>query len=149
MSTMQTAACKPLAWAAGALCALAAFTAGAAAGPFLGSRSAPHATLYLNVDQTAKQIWPVEIWAVDGRLTNRVDQGVLWVKPGRYTFTIKVSRNVNLSSIPGLQRSARYGEDSHELKLSVEAGKAYYIGAKFDASGKWQPLVWKTAASRY
>lgn len=116
----------------------------AMAGPFLGSKSDPHATLYLNVDQRAKQTYPVEIWAVDGKLTNRVDQGVLWVTPGEYTFDIKVSRKVNLADVPGLQTSARFGQDEHKLKVTVEAGKGYYLGAKFGASGKWQPVVWKT-----
>jgi len=27
---------------------------------------------------------------VDGVLTNRSDQGVLWIKPGDYTFNIKL-----------------------------------------------------------
>ena len=123
---------------------LAIAGAAAAAGPFLGSKSDPHATLYLNVDQRAKQTYPVEIWSVDGKLTNRVDQGVLWITPGEYTFDIKVSRKVNLADVPGLQTSARFGQDEHKLKVTVEAGKGYYIGAKFDASGKWQPVVWKT-----
>ena len=123
---------------------LAIAGAAAMAGPFLGSKSDPHATLYLNVDQRAKQTYPVEIWAVDGKLTNRVDQGVLWVTPGEYTFDIKVSRKVNLADVPGLQTSARFGQDEHKLKVTVEAGKGYYLGAKFDASGKWQPVVWKT-----
>lgn len=128
----------------GTAAVLAIAGAAALAGPFLGSKSDPHATLYLNVDQRAKQTYPVEIWAVDGKLTNRVDQGVLWVTPGEYTFDIKVSRKVNLADVPGLQSSARYGMDRHTLKVTVEAGKGYYIGAKFDAAGKWQPVVWKT-----
>ncbi|HEX6550549.1 MAG TPA: hypothetical protein VF117_07740 [Gammaproteobacteria bacterium] len=128
---------------------LIAFCAAVAAAdtPFLGSRSEPHATLYLNVDQTAKQIYPVEIWAVDGKLTNRDDQGVLWIKPGEYTFDVRVARSVNLADLPGLQRSTRYGQMKHQLKVKVEAGKDYYIGAKFAASGKWKPEVWKTADS--
>lgn len=118
--------------------------AGFADSPFLGSSTDPHGTLVLNVDQRAKQTYPVEIWSVDGKLTNRSDQGVLWVKPGDYTFSVKVSHAVNLADIPGMQRKASYGQDVHELKVSVETGKAYYIGAKFDASGKWAPVVWKT-----
>jgi hypothetical protein len=51
---------------------------------------------------------------------------------------------VNLADLPGLQRSARYGQEEHKLKVTVEAGKGYYIGAKFLASGKWKPEVWKT-----
>lgn len=112
--------------------------------PFLGSNSDPHGTLILNVDQRAKQTYPVEVWSVDGKLSNRNDQGMLWMKPGDYTLSLKVSHAVNLSDIPGLQRKAGYGLDSHELKVSIEAGKTYYIGAKFDASGKWVPVVWKT-----
>jgi len=120
----------------------------ALASPFVGSRSEPHAVLYLNVNQTAKQLWPVKIWAVDGQLTNRSNQGVLWIKPGDYMFKIKLGA-VNLADVPGLQRNAVYGQETHELKISVEAGKAYYIGAKFAASGKWQPQVWKTEAAKY
>lgn len=112
--------------------------------PFLGSKSDPHGTLYLNVDQTAKQTYPVEVWTVDGKLTNRNDQGMLWIKPGDYTLGIKLARSVNLADIPGMQRRAGYGQDAHDLKITVEAGKAYYIGAKFNASGKWEPVVWKT-----
>ncbi|HEX5340101.1 MAG TPA: hypothetical protein VFX47_04415 [Gammaproteobacteria bacterium] len=134
---------------AGILFAALCTAAIAADSPFLGSRSEAHATLYLNVDQTAKQIYPVAIWAVDGKLTNRSDQGVLWIKPGEYTFKVKVARGVNLANVPGLQHSSRYGQQEHELKLVVEAGKGYYIGAKFEASGKWQPEVWKTEDTKY
>jgi hypothetical protein len=128
----------------GAVLTALCMAAVAANSPFLGSQSVPHATLYLNVDQTAKQIYPVEIWAVDGKLTNRSDQGVLWTKPGEYTFEIRVARSVDLANLPGLQRNTSYGQTEHKLKLTVEAGKGYYIGAKFLASGKWQPEVWKT-----
>jgi len=127
---------------------LAMLCVAATAAPFVGSRNEPHAVLYLNVNQSAKQIWPVKIWAVDGKLTNRSNQGVLWIKPGVYTFKIKLG-TVNLADVPGLQRSAVYGQETHELKIGVEAGKAYYIGAKFAASGKWQPQVWKTAEAKY
>ena len=136
--------------------------AGAADSPFLGSKSEPHGTLYLNVDQRASQIYPVNILAVDGKLSNRDDQGVLWVKPGEYTFTFKVAKDfnltvnkpgavasqervqgVNMADAPGLQRSSGKQEE-HVLKVTVEAGKAYYIGAKLGSRGSWQPVVWKT-----
>lgn len=132
------------AWVLGLMLAAMGGTA-MAASPFVGSRGEPHGVLYLNVNQTAKQIWPVKIWAVDGELTNRSDQGVLWIKPGDYTFNVKLGA-VNLADVPGLSRNARYGQEAHVLKLSVQAGTAYYIGAKFAASGKWQPVVWKTEA---
>ncbi len=112
--------------------------------PFLGTQGDPHGTLYLNVDQTAKQTYPVQVWTVDGKLTNRNDQGMLWVKPGDYTLGVKLAKSVNLADIPGMQRRAGYGQDQHDLKITVEQGKSYYIGAKFDASGKWEPVVWKT-----
>jgi len=131
-------------WVIATLLAAISLASAAADSPFLGSKSDPHGTLYLNVDQTAKQTYPVEIWSVDGKLTNRNDQGMLWVKPGDYTFSVKVSRAVNLANVPGLQTRAGYGLDQHDLKITVEAGKAYYIGAKFEASGKWTPVIWKT-----
>ena len=126
-----------------AMLALASMAAIAATSPFLGSRSDPHGTLYLDVDQSARQIFPVKIWSVDGQLTNRSDQGTLWVKPGDYTFSVKLGK-VDLADVPGLQRSADYGMQEHDLKVSVEQGKSYYIGAKFSAAGKWEPVVWKT-----
>ena len=127
----------------GALLALASMAAIAAASPFLGSQGDPHGTLYLDVDQSARQIFPVKIWSVDGQLTNRSDQGTLWVKPGDYTFSVKLGK-VNLADVPGLQRGANYGLQEHDLKVTVEQGKSYYIGAKFSAAGKWEPVVWKT-----
>lgn len=133
-------------WFAGLLLA-GVCGAALAASPFVGSRSEPHGVLHLNVNQAAKQIWPVKIWAVDGELTNRSDQGVLWIKPGDYAFKVKLGA-VNLADIPGLSRRASYGQETHDLKLSVQAGTAYYIGAKFAASGKWEPMVWKTEAAK-
>ncbi len=141
---MSTFSRRGAALAAGALFGIVALTVGAAASPFVGSMKTAHATLYLNVDQRARQIWPVEIWAVDGVLTNHSDQGVLWIRPGQYTFKVRVSQQVNLADVPGLERRAYYGQAKHELKLQVRAGKAYYIGAKFRASGDWKPVVWKT-----
>jgi hypothetical protein len=129
----------------GALAALVSVAGMAASdSPFLGSQGDPHGTLILNVDQTAKQIYPVLIWQVDGKLTNRDDQGMLWVKPGDYTFTVKLGRAVNLANVPGLERDASNGQQEHEIKVSVEQGKSYYVGAKFSASGKWEPVIWKT-----
>lgn len=119
-----------------------------AASPFLGSRSEPHGVLQLDVVQSARQIWPVRIWAVDGELTNRSNQGTLWVKPGDYTFSVKTGK-VNMADVPGLSRAAKYGEQTHDLKLDVKAGTTYFIGAKFSASGDWQPVVWKTEPSKY
>jgi hypothetical protein len=133
---------KFTAWSIAGL--LAAASAAAMAAPFLGSKSDPHGTFYLNVDQRAKQIYPVNIWMVDGKLTNRSDQGVLWVTPGEYTFTFKMGK-VNQADAPGLARdSGNQRDQPHDLKVTVEAGKAYYIGGKLGASGKWEPVIWQT-----
>ncbi|HVA55938.1 MAG TPA: hypothetical protein VNI53_09125 [Gammaproteobacteria bacterium] len=143
---MNTVIRSSIGWLTGIV--LTMICAMAIASPFVGSRSEPHAVLYLDVNQTAKQLWPVRIWSVDGKLTNRSNQGVLWITPGEYVFNFKLGK-VNLADVPGLQRNAVYGQETHELKISVEAGKAYYIGAKFEASGKWQPEVWKTEKAKY
>src|SRR5690348_4828690 len=108
---------KTTPWIAAALLGTVSLAGLAAAdSPFLSSKADPHGTLYLNVDQSAKQTYPVQIWQVDGKLTNRNDQGVLWVKPGDYDFTVKVARSVNLADIPGLQTRAGNGPDQHDLK---------------------------------
>lgn len=140
---MKTGICALL---SGLLLAAAGVSAFAAS-PFLGSRSEPHGALILNVNQSARQIWPVRIWAVDGTLTNRSNQGVLWIKPGEYTFNVKTGV-VNMADVPGLSRSTNYGQEAHDLKLKVKAGTTYFIGAKFAASGKWKPVVWKTESSK-
>lgn len=122
--------------------ALGAFTA---ASPFVGSVKVAHATLYLNVDQRARQILPLEISAVNGALTNRSDQGVVWIRPGEYTFKVRVSEPVNLADLSGLVRRAASGHAPHTLSLQVKAGQAYYLGAQFQTSGHWKPVVWKIA----
>lgn len=133
---------KLTAWSA--VLILAAVSVAAIASPFLGSRKGPHATLYLNVDQRAKEIYPVKMWMVDGKLSNRVDQGILWVTPGEYTFTFKMGA-VNQADAPGLVHGAASKRDQpHDLKIKLEAGRAYYIGGKLGASGTWEPVVWKT-----
>src|SRR5574337_1211482 len=100
---MKIAFRNPSTWFAGALLAAVCVSAGAAvSSPFVGSRSEPHAVLYLNYKMVPRKIYPVRIWMPDAK-------------------------------------------QMHDLKLKLEAGKAYYIGAQFDNSGAWQPVVWKTA----
>ncbi|MGH8278980.1 MAG: hypothetical protein ACRETQ_05385 [Gammaproteobacteria bacterium] len=135
------------AWLTGAALAAACVSV-LAASPFVGSRSEPHGVLQLGEYQRAQQIWPVKIWAVDGDLTNRAGQFTLWIKPGEYTFKFKTGK-VNMADVPGLMRSARFGDTTHALKLAVQAGTTYFIGAKFAASGDWEPVVWKTEPSKY
>ncbi|MDE2273961.1 MAG: hypothetical protein KGL00_07145 [Gammaproteobacteria bacterium] len=136
---------NPLAWCAGLL-SMAIYLTAFAATPsaFVNSRSEPHAVLYLNYKMVPRRVYPVRIWLVDGKLTNRSDQGVVWIKPGDYTLRIKLTRVVNLDYVPGLKQKLPDARQMQDLKLALQAGKAYYIGAKFDASGNWQPVVWKT-----
>lgn len=143
---MNIAIRNSLAWCAGVLCAAICATVFAAvSSAFVNSRSEPHAVLYLNYKMVPSQIYPVRIWMVDGTLTNRSDQGVVWMKPGDYTLRIKLTKIVNLDYVPGLKQKLPDARQMQDLKLDLQAGKAYYIGAKFDASGNWQPVVWKTA----
>ncbi|HVA54540.1 MAG TPA: hypothetical protein VNI53_01895 [Gammaproteobacteria bacterium] len=134
-------------WLIGLL--LASLCAATMASPFVNSRSVPHAVLYLNYKLIPQKIWPVRIWMVDGKLTNRSDQQVIWIQPGKYSFDVKLTKVVNLAYMPGLMQKIPNAQQMHEMKLRVEAGKAYYIGAKFAASGKWQPEVWKTEKAKY
>lgn len=135
----------PLAGCAGVLFAALCIGAFAATtSPFVSSRSEPHAVLYLNYKMVPRQIYPVRIWMVDGKLTNRSDQTVVWMRPGDYLLKIKLSKVVNLNYMPGLAQRMPDAKQMHDLKLKVLVGKAYYLGAKFDSSGAWQPLVWKT-----
>ena len=134
-------------WLTGLL--LAAFCVTATASPFVNSRSELHAVLYLNYQMIPRKIYPVRIWMLDGKLTNRSDQGVLWIKPGNYTFRVKLAKVVNLAYLPGLRQKLPDARQMQEMKLDVAAHEAYYIGAKFAASGKWQPEVWKTENTKF
>ncbi|MGH8362240.1 MAG: hypothetical protein ACRESQ_02685 [Gammaproteobacteria bacterium] len=137
--------CNRLTWCAGLLSLAICLTAFAAtSSAFVSSRSEPHAVLYLNYKVVPRQIYPVRIWMVDGVITNRSDQQVVWMKPGEYALTIKLTKVVNLAYVPGLKQQMPNARQMQELKLELQAGKAYFIGAKFDASGNWQPEVWKT-----
>lgn len=143
---MKIAFRNPSTWFAGALLAAVCVSAGAAvSSPFVGSRSEPHAVLYLNYKMVPRKIYPVRIWMVDGKLTNRSDQSVVWMQPGEYQLTIKLTKVVNMAYVPGMAQKLPDAKQMHDLKLKLEAGKAYYIGAQFDNSGAWQPVVWKTA----
>lgn len=134
---------------AGALLAAVWVSAGAAvSSPFVGSRSEPYAVLYLNYKMVPRQIYPVRIWMVDGKLTNRSDQNVVWMQPGEYQLTIKLPKVVDMAYMPGMAQKMPDAKQMHDLKLKLEAGKAYYIGAQFDNSGAWQPVVWKTADAK-
>lgn len=128
----------------GVLMAAAGGAAFAAGSPFVNSRSEPHAVLYLNYKMVPKRIYPVRLWMVDGQLTNRSEQEVVWMKPGDYNVTIKLTKVINLDYIPGLKQRMSDAKQMHAIKLSLQAGHAYYLGAKFDASGAWQPVVWKS-----
>ncbi|MGA9853364.1 MAG: hypothetical protein WBR15_10590 [Gammaproteobacteria bacterium] len=135
---------NPVRWLVVLLLAVFCVAAVAAPSPFVNSRREPHAVLYLNYKMIPSRIYPVRIWMVNGKLTNRSNQGVIWMKPDEYTFNFKLTKVVNLDYVPGVTQKIPDARQTHEMKLSVEAGKAYYIGAKFDPSGKWQPEVWKT-----
>lgn len=143
---MNIAMRNSLVWCAGVLCTAICVTAFAAvSSAFVSSRSEPHAVLYLNYQMVPSRIYPVRIWMVDGTLTNRSDQGVVWMKPGTYSLRITLTRVVNLDYVPGLKQKLPAARQMQDLKLELQAGKAYYLGAKFDPSGNWQPVVWKTA----
>lgn len=131
-------------WLAGVLLITTGGAAFAAVSPFVSSHSEPHAVLYLNYKMVPSRIYPVRIWMVDGKITNRSDQPVVWMRSGDYDLQIKLTKVVNLADMPGLTQQLPDTKQMQNLKLSVEAGKAYYIGAKFDISGRWQPVVWKT-----
>lgn len=136
------------AWLVGLLLAMTCGAAFAADSPFVNSRSEPHGVLYLNYKMVPRKIYPVRVWAVDGKLTNRSDQMVVWMKPGDYKLTMKLTKVVNMNYVPGLTMNKMEAQQMHDLQITVKAGEAYYIGAKFDAKGAWEPVIWKTEPAK-
>ena len=107
-------------------------TAANASPPFVSSQSVAHAVLYLDYELVPQKIWPVRIWMIDGKLTNRSDQREVWIQPGKYSLNMKLTKVVNLAYVPGLIKKHPEMRQMHDLDITVEAGKAYYLVAKFE-----------------
>lgn len=86
----------------------------------------------------ANDIYPVSFVEIDGQ--NIPSRETFWLKPGKYELRVRPV----ISDIGGLRSiSGRIQEDPDRnvIELVVEAGKAYYIGARVDRTNRRQPYT--------
>jgi len=114
------------------------------ASPFV-KPSEPSGILKLSQSHPSADIFPVSIFAVDGKQVIKRNTAV-WLKPG--THTIRVNSAIPLDSRSRsliIRQKVNNPKDNNTLELTIEDGKTYYIG--YDASdrdpNKWRPVVWK------
>lgn len=135
-------------WLLAAVLALMAPLASAAS-PIAGSGE-PHGIVVTSVKRVAQQIYPVEIETLgDHNLATPLRS--LRVKPGTYEVYARLREPVDRGLAPGLKYNRQMDQDFDDppLRLTVEAGKTYYIGAKVKRPNEGLDLiVWKTEPSK-
>ncbi len=123
-------------------------------GPKAGQR---YAILQTGDSRLAQQIFPVEIYNIDGEEQNtgfvdnnnlnriRVQRPIRHIEPGLHT--IKARAVVDRRYVPGLTRDLSSGKIK-PLTHRFMSGKRYFIGLKADSarSADWELVIWKEEA---
>lgn len=86
--------------------------------------------------QPAQDIYPVRFVEIDGE--NIVSRETMWLKPGKYTFTVSAQIR-NPPGLNAMRGRVRTQEGMNEIEVVVEAGKAYYIGAHYEGRERDKP----------
>lgn len=107
--------------------------------------SEPSGMLKMNIPHTSKDIFPVTLFAVDGKQVIRRNNAV-WLKPGKHSIRVNASIPLDSRSTTATSRQKFNNRKSNNtLELTIEDGKIYYVG--YDTSernpNKWHPVVWK------
>ena len=88
-------------------------------------------------ERPAQYLYSVNFLEIDGEYIGR-NRDIIWLEPGRYTLTVQMIVQ-NPPGIPSRSRLIRRDDDFNKIDLVVEAGKRYYIQAKFDRTRKGAP----------
>jgi hypothetical protein len=103
--------------------------------PFAGAGE-PSGQIVGSPARPAGDIYPVRFVGIDGE--NIVPREVFWLKPGKYTLTV-----TPIITDPGglttRRPHPRQKEGMNKIDLVVEAGKTYYIGARYDNKNRRAP----------
>lgn len=121
----------------------AAMPALADGAPF-ASANEPHAVVYLNGSPRAQDLYPVRVRSINGRLTVRENLPVLRLAPGTYKLQIRLETIKHMENLPGMVAGGTRHRTNDTLTLTVEPGMAYYLAARVQQNGNWQPVIWKT-----
>lgn len=114
------------------------------ASDFYADMDEPHGTVVGWSKRPASDIYETRIIKINGEEMPS-ERGVVYLQPGEYTLEFQIlTRNHQPSARTRLTR--REPKDYNELKLTVEAGKRYYIGGKFNrrtSDFPWSIVLWK------
>jgi hypothetical protein len=100
------------------------------------ARPGPDAAMIVGaLGRPAQYIYPVEFIEIDG--TNIAPREVMWLAPGEYELTVRGF----ISDPPGLRSAGRFRMDEghNRITVTVEAGREYAIGMKFDRDEPTRP----------
>ncbi len=118
------------------------FLFGCASEPRTGPRAADrYAVIYTDGQRLAQQIFPVEVYRIDGEETLH-RSGYLRLPSG--THTLRARAIVDRSLVPGLTKDlSRSGPQ--EITQHFQSGVRYFLGLKADSQRRanWKLVVWK------
>lgn len=97
------------------------------------TKPGPHAATVVGAPSArARDLYEVRFVAINGREIN--PREALWLEPGTYELTVSILVDFGSSAPTGLRRRQAPGYNTIELEL--EAGKQYYILARYHRSGE-------------
>lgn len=104
----------------------------------------PHGIVYLDGSPRAHDLYPVRVRYINGKLTSRENLPVLRLEPGTYKLGLRLVSISHMENLPGLIGANRgYQKVVQPVTLTVKPGHIYFIAARVQASGTWQPVIWK------
>ncbi|MFB9067602.1 PDZ domain-containing protein [Pseudofulvimonas gallinarii] len=102
-----------------------------------------------------RNLFPVSLIAIDGRIPGTSEQQSFRLPPGRHVLRIgeRIGED-HFSSVGNFQRGRLGDRGYKELEVDVEPGVTYFLAARLHRGrsdrildgGYWEPLVWKERA---
>jgi hypothetical protein len=94
-------------------------------------------------DGIPKDVYPVAILEVDGKLQPPPLRETLWLTPGKHTFKLAAKVQDGKTLLRGNNYNSRDKSKPGVLEIEVEAGKRYHLGAKLNGyrTSDWEPVV--------
>lgn len=100
----------------------------------------------------SRNLFPVRLLSINGRVAGAKDQESYRLPPGR--VTLRIAEQIDsryFSPAANSLRSRRSGDTLLDLELELEAGVTYYLAAQFFSDrverilggDYWQPVVWR------
>jgi hypothetical protein len=135
-----------------------AFVFAAAALPALANNSnpyasdnSPHATLQFRGGFQVQRLIPLYLFTVNGRRALKKNANLVYLKPGTYTLKFRAKGIRNKGHVPGaniaIPGTPKWRKTDDTIKVTLKAGKTYYIAGKPHGNGAWSAVVWKKTST--